>query len=130
MQISNKIKIRTFWGWFTVENKNTQHYYIEELVVFYKNEIRIKHMSNECWHMLRNQYVTHWHKINTWNATTCLTLRDYFQNDKKTIYSSILDCITAQKQGYGIFVWKYKVHLNLVFWIQRLRNFCSFCVIH
>ena len=24
MQISNKSKIRTFWGWISVENKNTQ----------------------------------------------------------------------------------------------------------
>ena len=39
-----------------------KEYYIEGLVVFYRNEIRIKHMINECWHVIHNQHVTHYIK--------------------------------------------------------------------
>ena len=51
---------------------------------------------------------------------------------KRRNHRIISDCVTASEEGTSIHnknvlsLWKYQVSLNLVFWIERSRNFCIF----
>ena len=81
-----------------LKNKNTQpqvnffdsnekEYYIEGLVVLYRNEIRIK-----IWVMTTDT----WYTTKMWHTDIKSTLERHpetiFEMGKKTVYSSILDC--------------------------------------
>ena len=119
-----------------MKNKNIQpqvnfpgsykkEYYIEGLIVCYRNEIWIKHMSNDCRHVIHNQHMTHRRNVNTWKAPTSLILRDYFWNDQ-FIVVAILDCTTAHEEGYDMLKWKYQVHLNLCLLNSKIKKLLYF----
>ena len=48
-----------------------------------QNEIKIKLTGNQWWHVTQCQYVTNWHTINTWKASTYVRSKVCFENGRK-----------------------------------------------